>query len=624
MDSPSLQAMAKDRRLWLFVLSGMLAFVVGFFSLSGDAAIVFVSRTGYWFILVTFVLWARSLGLLFVPEIRAWKPKRADWSTAALIGVCGLILIVNNTIGFKILMDEVMLLGTSMSMHFDRTVFTPTRGNDIQGAFILMDGIMDKRPLFFPFVLSLLHDFTGYRPQNAFVLNGVLTFVFLWLVSVLGRRLAGRPGAWLGVLLFASLPLLGQNATGGGFELLNLVMILATLLLAMRWLERRDEVSLTAFCFSALLMAQTRYESVVFLIPVGLLVLWGWIEKRRVILSWEVMLAPILLIPYPLQHRIFDLRASSWELAGRPGAETPFSLSYVSTNLAHAVAFFFAKPSDQPNSLVFSALGWIAVPFAALVILRSLRAFRELKPAEVAAIVFTLGFVAHFFLMMVYFWGRFDDVVIRRLSLPVHLGLLVAILLALPRFSSSMRPRWILAGIAALGLFALGIPAMATHAYDQEYLPGRETAWRLQFMAAHPQKDYLMIDNDCVLWITNEVSSTPVPQAQKNIKALIFHLRNHTYSAMYVFQRLNVDPKTGKETLREGDDLGPDFVLEPVVEQRLQTLTLSRISRIVAIRDGKTEVRAGLPKFDATVPKDPAEQERMRRAYLENFVKQLP
>ena len=40
------------------------------------------------------------------------------------------------------------------------------------------------------------------------------------------------------------LPLLAQNATGGGFELLNLVMILATLLLGMRYLARRDASSL--------------------------------------------------------------------------------------------------------------------------------------------------------------------------------------------------------------------------------------------------------------------------------------------------------------------------------------------------------------------------------------------
>ena len=51
------------------------------------------------------------------------------------------------------------------------------------------------------------------------------------------------------------------------------------------------------------------------------------------------------------------------------------------------------------------------------------------------------------------------------------------------------------------------------HAYSQEYLPGRETAWRRQFMAEQPRQDYLVIDNDSILWIAHQVSSTPMFQA---------------------------------------------------------------------------------------------------------------
>src|SRR5450432_4297934 len=92
-------------------------------------------------------------------------------------GLGSTVLLVHETFGFKIGMDEIMLLGTSMSMHLDKTVLVPVRGNDIQGTFAILDGMMDKRPLFFPFLVSLLHDLTGYRPANAFVLNGTLTFV---------------------------------------------------------------------------------------------------------------------------------------------------------------------------------------------------------------------------------------------------------------------------------------------------------------------------------------------------------------------------------------------------------------------------------------------------------------
>ncbi|MDB6093297.1 MAG: hypothetical protein JWM32_859 [Verrucomicrobia bacterium] len=612
-----------DKRLWLFLLAGLLAVVLGFFAIPGVAAIFFVSNTGYWFELAAFTAFVWALWYAFRAELLALRWGKLDWTTWAIIAASGTVLLVHESFGFKIVMDELMLLGTSMSMHFDKTVLTPVRGNDIQGAFVVLDGMMDKRPLFFPFLLSLLHDLTGYRPANAFVLNGILTFVFLALVNLCGRLLAGRRGGWLGVLLFAGLPLLGQNATGGGFELLNMLMILATLLLCMRFAGKRDEVSLTALVYSTLLLGQTRYESLIYVLPVAILILWVWSQEKRVILSWPVILAPLLLLPYPLQHRIFELRASAWQMASKPEYDAPFSFSFVPENLAHAESFFFSKPTDQPISPVLSILGWIAIPFFLLFVVKRLKTLRTETPAVVASVIFSLGFIGQFLLMMCYFWGKFDDPIIRRLSLPTQLWLVVAVLTVLPQFAAAGFQRFLI-GVAAFGVVASGVPSMAAHAYTQEYLPGREIAWRRQFIADQPRKDYLMIDNDSIMWISHQISATSVTEAIRRRDALVFHLRNHTFSTIYVFQRFNVDPETGRMTLRDGDDLGPNFVLEPVREERMQFLTLTRMSRLVAVKDGKEVVAWPQPAKEVTVPKDRAEIERLRKEYLENFIKQLP
>jgi hypothetical protein len=455
--------------------------------------------------------------------------------------------------------------------------------------------------------------------------------VFLGLVHTLGRMLAGRIAGWLGVALFAGLPLLAQNATGGGFELLNLVMILATLLLGARFVANRDAPSCTAFCFSALLLAQVRYESVIFLVPVALLVLWVWWQEGRATITWPVILAPLLMVHYPMQHRIFDLRASAWELGSRAGSEKVFSPHYLfhgvppddHGNLQSAMNFFFARPSDQPNSLVLSVLGCLAVPFFAMLVLKRLRALAKEPPVSVATTVFALGFAAHFALMMVYFFGQFDNVIIRRLSLPPHLGMVIAIMAVLPQITAAVVPR-VLLFIAVAGLFASGVPSMAAHAYSQEYLPGKETAWRREFIAQQPRRDYLVIDNDSILWIAHQVSSTPVFQAKgPRRESLVFLMRNHAYADIFVFQRYNINEDTGAMTLREGDDLGPDFVLETVREERLQTLTLSRLSRVKEIRNDGKSVTAPDPVAHV-VPKNRAEIEKRRRAYLENFVKMLP
>ena len=627
MNQPASPALFSDKRLWLFLLSGALAVVLGFFAIPGNAAITLVSQTGYWFELVAFLLFLRALWLTFRDDLRALHWRRLDWASVAVVALAGIILLVHETFGFKIIMDEIMLLGTSMSMHFDKVVLTPTRGNDVQGAFVILDGIMDKRPLFFPFLLSLLHDLTGYRPANAFVLNGILTFILLGLTYICGRMLAGRRAGWLGVLLLAGLPLLGQNATGGGFELLNIVMILATLLLGARLVQKRDEASFTALCFSTLLLGQVRYESLIYVLPVAILILWVWYDERRVIMSWPVIFAPLLLLPVPLQHHIFELRTTAWQMGSEVGdksnATVPFSLSYIPDNIAHAIKFFFARATDQPNSLTLSILGWIAVAFFLLFAMKSLRTLRTAPPAVVASVIFAVGFIAQLVLFMGYFWGQFDDVIIRRLSLPTHLWLVIAVMTVLPQFASARFQRFLI-GLAAFGIIASGVPSMAEHAYTQEYLPGKETAWRRQFMADQPRHDYLMIDNDAILWVSHLVSSTTVPQAIKRRDAVVFTLRNHTFSDIYVFQRYTVNDATGAMTLRDGDDLGPDFVLEPVREERLQTYFLDRISRVKEVRSGKTSLTAPDGGKAPVVTQDRAEIEKMRKAYLETFIKQLP
>jgi hypothetical protein len=622
MNSPALTRMFKSRQIWVLAAAIVALIVVGFFAVPDFAAIVFVSKAGFWIVLAAFAIFLHALWSTYRESLRSFDWRATDWTSLGVVGVAGMVLLAHESSGFKILMDEIMLLGTSMSMHLDRLVQVPIRGSDIQGSFAILEGLMDKRPLFFPFLVSLLHDLTGYRPENAFVLNGLLTFVFLGLVNRTGQLLGGRLAGWIGVVLFAGLPLLAHNATGGGFELLNLVMILSTVLLGVRFLEIRDGAALTAFCFSGILLAQVRYESVIYLLPVALIVLWVWSRERRPVLSWPVVFGPLLMIHYPMQHRIFDLRASAWELGSQPGYQVPFSPAYIADNLAHAATFFFGRPGDQPSSLVFSALGCLAIPFFVLLVLKRLRRLGAASPADLATTAFAVGFALQFALLMCYFWGRFDDVVIRRLSLPTHLAMMIAIAAVLPQFRRPAVGRSIL-GLAALGLLASGIPSMAAHAYSQEYLPGKETAWRREFIAERPRRDYIVIDNDSVLWIAHQISSTPVLQAIKHRDRIIWNMRNRTFSDILVYQRFNIDPETGQKTLREGDDLGPDFVLETVQEERLQTLTLSRISRLKEIREGETSLTAA-DSATHPVPTDRAEIERRRREYLENFLRMLP
>lgn len=620
---PFLRELLRERKVQWALLAAVVAVVLGFWAIPTDAGLRLVIYGGYWMILLTVALFVWALWRSIRPSWALGRGQPGERWPWAVVAACTVVLIVHEAYGFKILMDEAMLLGTSMNMHLEKTALVPMRAHDIVGYFQVLDGQLDKRPLFFPFLVSVLHDLTGYRPENPWVLNTLLAPVFLGLVYALGRKLTTRPaGGVAAVLLLTGLPLLAQNVTGAGFELLNLTMLAATLWLGIRWLEQRTEDRLTAFCLSGVLLAQVRYESVVFLLPVALLILWGWWLERRAVLTWPVVAVPLLLLLYPLQNRVFSVRDSSWELASRTGFTKVFSPDYVPGNIAHALNFLFDTTGDVSNSLVLSAVGVLALPFLALWVWKVLRQAGTASPAAVGFAVYSLGFAVWLGVMLGYFWGQFDDPVIRRLSLPLHLLMTLGAVVVIAQIDRAGRAwRWILGGLV-LALVARSVPAMARHAYTMAYHPGLEVSWRREFIAAHPERDYLVIDCDSIIWITHQVPSTPVLQAVNRPEVIQFNLRNHSFSAVYVFQRFEVEPETGRAIVHKEDDLGPAYTLETVVEKRFAPLKLSRISRVVRVAPA-----TATPPPAAPVPlakRSAAEIEKIRSEYLDTFIKNLP
>jgi hypothetical protein len=146
--------------------------------------------------------------------------------------------------------------------------------------------------------------------------------------------------------------------------------------------------------------------------------------------------------------------------------------------------------------------------------------------------------------------------------------------------------------------------------------------WRREFMVAHPEKDYLFIDNNCIIWVTHLVSGTPIQRAIVEKENIVFNFRNKIFSAIYAFQRLAVDPNTGRATVQSDDDLGSDYQLETVWERRFTPFTVSRISRVVAIREGPVTMPVHLPAPLERL--SPEEREKIRQSYLDNFIKRLP
>jgi hypothetical protein len=224
------------------------------------------------------------------------------------------------------------------------------------------------RMYLFSALLAVLHAILGYRVENVFLLNGVLG-LFVGLMLYWAGALANGPrGGLLAFLLFLGLPLWAQNVTSGGYDVLNLVFILAFLLASHRYYTGSGEDGLNLMIICGVLLAYCRYESIVYLLLAVLAAGLKWRSEGRITLTWFAVVSPLLLWPcftanaIMMSNDAFTLAKLREEGAGF------FDIRYWNSNLAEAVFYAFDFDRGSTNSLVLSVLGslsllvvWVAV-----------------------------------------------------------------------------------------------------------------------------------------------------------------------------------------------------------------------------------------------------------------------
>ncbi len=616
------------RRVLLLVLLVALALTLGFWSFAPREAIAVVRFGGYWFTLAAttcfLVTLVRSLRGEAWNEVRAW---RGWWKPVTLTLLATTFLHVHERHEIKIVADEVLLGLTAKSMHLERQASVVVRAYDYAGNFTPMASYVDKRPLLFPFLLATVHDLTGFRPENVFVLNAALSALFMVLVLLVGRRLAGWPAGLAGVALIAGIPLIAQNAAGAGFELLNLLMIVLTLWLGMRTAEQpRDPDRLGAFVLSGVLLAQVRYESVLFILPVGATVVYCWWRAREAVLPWSVLIAPLLLVICPLHYNVFKVFESAWQMSDIAGADVPFALRYLYDNVGHALNFFLSFDGAQPSSALVAILGSVAMGFCVLVAYREHREIFTARPALAAFLIFMAGLAIHTGFMLCYFWGRWDDPIIRRLSLPANFMLVAATVFIWPRLIRARHSWSILAAAAAVWIVCFALPANAKQRFNHENFAARTTNWVVGHLKAIGAQSSFAIDPYAQLvWILYGKSSVPADSIAEKPDGFALHFRNRSFQNFFLVQRLTPDVDKGGRWMGDDDHFGGAFKLELVEERAFAPLYLVRISRIVEVDEEKLAAWAAQRKAQPPAPvKQNGELSPTENDQLLRWLRQLP
>jgi hypothetical protein len=368
-------------------------------------------------LLARLLYWAPAiaLGVALGAGIGWWRAATAPgrillrlWPGALAAIALVAVVVVAAPPTLRVQFDETSLASVAQNMHEQRAALMTTGAVPFDGALVRLENTVDKRPPLFPFLVSLLHDLTGERVANAFVVNAVLLGVGLLLVFAAVRARLGSVAAFAAQVLLVAVPLTDVVATSGGFELLATVLFTAVLLAALAFVQRPDGVRATGLLALGGMFAQARYESLLAFGIVLLLVLWAvrrrFVPDRGTVVmavaqGW--LLAPLLaLLLYARDPKFYP------EAGGAPLV----AWSHLVDHAPSLVTHWFDPALTNPLPGVLAIAGAVAFLLRLLQVLRRGPSFVDLLcVAPVAAVTLTA---------LLWFYGDVREPTALRLFLP--------------------------------------------------------------------------------------------------------------------------------------------------------------------------------------------------------------
>lgn len=564
----------------LFGISGILSVYVGFFLFDTNGASYNFARLSYWNILVCFTGFVFVTFQAYKSTFKDWISNNKNWLVIGGGALGAYFLYTREGGGFNITFDEHTISNVAKSLHFDRVALWR------ESAIFGYDdtSIVDKRPILFHFLLASIHDIFGYAISNAFYLNGVLTAILLILIFECTSKLYNRRAGLYAMLLACCTPILSQNSSGGGLEVLNLVGILTCFLFAQKYYENPQSLSrFSALLVTVALFSHVRYESPFLVAPVAAVVASSWIRTKKIQMTWPVIAVPISFIPIAWQHTFSA--ANERYKQYKYDSDGFFSFSYIDENLGHATNFLFSSSSLSTNSTWLSAIGLFSL--IALLTLSATR-YKDWQSTQknlYVALAFCFAILAEFVLVLGFTYGQLDDPAVARLGLPLILLMLICSGLTLGIIYTH-QPKTRIAVHALIAIcFLYALPLFSKHLYSDNNQILRRHEWMMIWHDQLPGGNYLYISAYAQEFELNDIGNIGFQRAISQPGLLKFHKELGTWDEIFVIQTLGVQPVDDRiiESPLPGHDPGPWFELETVTEVSTAPLHITRLSKVTNI-----------------------------------------
>jgi hypothetical protein len=569
-------------KIFTGICCAILALVLSLYIVPVPWAIQLVQYLGAWGMLITFLLFLYALRR----PLNQWT--RSDVSSTLRAHLPAVLTILAATLylhlhvdrGFKILFDEHAISSTAMSMHLDQQAYVQAAAHIIDGEAINSAGFVDKRPIFFPFSISLIHRISGFRPENVFWLNSGLTCLLLSLLYCITRQVCGKRNGILAVLLLTSLPLLAQNTTGGGYEIMNLCLIASLLLCGFHYMRSPGVQGLNLLILVSILLANNRYESIVYVTVPVLLLLLKSLRAKRIELTWFSVLSPILLILPLLSYAVFQADSRFFQTT----KENFLGSEHLPLNLKHAASYLFNLTGNYSNSVLLSTAGTLSLLALSITLLRRLPQLIKKDVYLTASIAVLLVVILNTMLALSSFWGKWTDPMTSRFSLPLQFFFALAAPFA-AHYCLQLKnpPRWMLL-LSLLFIPCITSPHSIRLNNEARLLTAEGNEWAIDWVSNHTgNTNNFIIADASIGFALYRHSAFSIIEANKRPGDVQRIKELNLYDNILFVESFYYDSEAKRRTGAGVTAVNPCFILQTVAQHNLHSNAFFRISRLVGL-----------------------------------------
>ena len=453
---------------------------------------------------------------------------------AVAVALLSVILFVTVTPSSRGLRDEANPLSTSKSM-LEKRVDVVTSGINSGGNYYVVGHRVPKRPLLFPFVTHIVHIVSGYRIQNAFVVNFLVLNVLLFSIFVALNNHFGSAWAISGLILVASHPAFSSMVVSGSIQPISLLFTVLSFICLKHFLENPSKTRFQLLWMQLLMLSHTRPEaSVFFAIIIGFVLILKKIKlsffQNPIIYS----ATPILLLPLWWQRSLATKQYGPMQLTSFFDGLAGNSLEAIK----HLCDFHFHTPfAGIINIIGIMGLLYFMIPF-----ISSLKSAS--KPSKHFVMIVIVCLLALWIIIVQYpqhekLWHPVHS--------PVHPFVmrhyaLFCIFLSISCISfmfKTIGPNKYIGVATALVIFFVHHPVAMQNTMTKHWKTN-EYYWVKQNLEKQPDNKFLLIINRPDIYTPEDYNVVGFGYANSSTKQIADLLKNSSFDRIYVQQHINI------------------------------------------------------------------------------------